>query len=122
MTLRLSECDYEFLRPPKDVFNVKHTGIFLKNALAYSSDHYIRHGEGKKSVRKIFSDVKMNEEEQKKLKEFEELIVKEKVELPSEFVLALFLLINRFSWNPVDTFRFMYSGKLDLKKSLKVFA
>jgi len=61
----------------------------------------------KKSVRKIFSDVKMNEEEQKKLKEFEELIVKEKVELPSD-------------WNPVDTFRFMYSGKLDLKKSLKI--
>ena len=28
MTLKLSECDYEYLRPPKDVFNVEHTGNF----------------------------------------------------------------------------------------------
>ena len=26
MSLRLSECDFEYLRPPKDVFNVQHTG------------------------------------------------------------------------------------------------
>jgi len=44
----------------------------------------MRHGEGKKAIRKIFANVKMTEEEQKKLKEFEALIEKEKLEFPAE--------------------------------------
>jgi hypothetical protein len=95
MTTRLSECDYNYLIPPKEVFDVVH------------SEHYIRHGEGKKSIRKIFACDKYYDDEMKKLKEFEALIAKENVQLPSD-------------WTTVDTIRFMYAGKLDLKKSLKV--
>lgn len=95
MTIRLSECDYNYLIPPKEVFDVTHT------------DHYIRHGEGKKSIRKIFANVRYEEFETKKLKEFEALIAKENVQLPA-------------NWTTVDTIRFMYAGKLDLKKSLKI--
>jgi len=68
--------------------NIQVTSQALSNFI--SSEHYIRHGEGKKSIRKIFANVKIYEDEQKKLKEFEELISKEKVELPSESVFAYF--------------------------------
>jgi hypothetical protein len=66
----------------------------------------MRHGEGKKAVRKVFSDVKYLDDELEKLKEFEEMIAKDQVQLPSD-------------WTKVDTIRMMYSGKFELKKSLK---
>jgi len=95
MTTIFSECNFDYLIPPKEVFNVTHT------------DHYIQHGEGKKAVRKIFNKVPYSETEMKKCKEFEALIAKEKVKLPPD-------------WTQIDTIRFMYAGKLDLKKSLKI--
>jgi hypothetical protein len=66
----------------------------------------MRHGEGKKAVRKVFSDVKYYDDELEKLKEFEEMIIREEVHLPS-------------NWTQVETIKYMYSGKFELKKSLK---
>jgi len=95
MSIKLSECDYDYLIPPKDVFNVTH------------SDHYIRHGEGKKSIRKVFRNVNFQPDELAKLKEFEALIAKENIQLPSD-------------WTTVDNMRYMYAGKWDFKKALKM--
>jgi len=65
----------------------------LLSLLTNESDYYIQHGEKEKSVRKIFDCVPYTPFEQEKLKEFEEMIVKEKLQLPPGFNLH-FISVN----------------------------
>jgi hypothetical protein len=87
--------DLSYLKPPQDVLKVQH------------SDYYICHGEGKKEVRKIFFNVPRNEFEERNLKDFTQMIIDEKLTLPS-------------NWKEADTFRYCYCAKFDLPKCLPI--
>ena len=81
--MNLSEYDFSVLVPPKEVFEVQHNGIYSFSARANRIDYYIKHGEGPKAVRKIFSDVPYSPFELKKLEEFEGMIQRKGLLLPS---------------------------------------
>lgn len=73
--------DFSYLRPGSDVDNIVHD----RNNFIYKlKAHYIKHGEGKNHVRKIFFNVEYDDYEKQKIKEFEELIRKHDVQLPAE--------------------------------------
>jgi len=92
--MNLSDFDFSYLIPPKEVMDVKH------------DDYYIQHGEGEKSVRKIFDCVPYTPYEQEKLKEFEAMIVKENLQLPP-------------GWTRAYTMKFVYSAKFALDKCME---
>lgn len=97
--MNLADYDFSYLIPPKEVLEVKH------------DDYYIQHGEGEKSVRKIFDCVPYTPYEEQKLKEFEAMIVKEGIQLPQ-------------GWPRALTMKYVYSAKFALEKcmeNLKVY-
>jgi len=92
--MNFSDYDFSYLIPPKEVLDVQH------------DDYYIQHGEGSTSVRKVFDCVPYNDFEKQKLKEFEDMIQKEGLQLPAR-------------WTRAYTMRFVYSAKFALDKCME---
>jgi len=83
MSLSLDSMDFGYLRPPKAVFNITHESkSYISRCLDFLGS-YIKKGEGKKSVRKIYHNVPYDDFEMEKIREFREVIQKEGIQLPS---------------------------------------
>ncbi len=84
--MKVSQLEFEYLRPPKDVFDVIHPGSFpCFLTFSYTSDEYILQAEGKKYNRRIFYKVQYNQFEHEKLVEFQALLDNENLALPSRY-------------------------------------
>ncbi|CAD8172017.1 unnamed protein product [Paramecium octaurelia] len=86
--------DYSYLAPPKEANDVVH------------SNHYIKHQEQEKGVRKIYETVVYDQFEMEKVKELKEEIKKQKIILSSD-------------WKESDYLRISYAGRFDKKTVIK---
>jgi len=80
--MNFSDYDFSYLIPPKEVLDVQHDGKLILSPSNNKLDYYIQHGEGSTSVRKVFDCVPLTDFEKQKLKEFEDMIQKEALQLP----------------------------------------
>jgi hypothetical protein len=87
--------DLNYLKPPAAAYQIVHT------------DHYKKHGEGKKAIRKIFYSAEFDQFERDHIKELEDALNKEHVVLPSW-------------WTREETCRFCYCQRFDVKKCVDV--
>ena len=79
--------NWSYLKPPSSVMEINHSGkIILHISLNIKKEFYIKHGEGKKSVRKIFCNVEHTYDhfEKKKIQEMKEAIEKTQLVLLEE--------------------------------------
>jgi len=76
--------DFEYLRPPRNVFDIIHNGIHCDNPIINFQGDYILQTEGKKYTRRIFHDVHYTNFEFNKLDDFQALINKANLTLPPE--------------------------------------
>ncbi|CAD8055574.1 unnamed protein product [Paramecium primaurelia] len=86
--------DFSYLRPPADVYQIKH------------DSYYIKHGEGKSHVRKIFFHQEFDEYEKQKIKELTESIQQHKLTLPPD-------------WCQELTLKYCYSGGFEISKCIQ---
>ncbi|CAD8045376.1 unnamed protein product [Paramecium primaurelia] len=86
--------DFSYLRPPADVYQIKHDTF------------YIKHGEGKNHVRKIFFHQEFDEYEKQKIKELMASIVQHKLTLPPD-------------WCQELTLKYCYSGGFEISKCIQ---
>jgi len=83
--MNIASFHFDNLMPSNEVFELKHSGgpsidfPYINSQL----DYYIRHGEGKQSVRKIFSKVKYEDFELEGIQELKQMAINEHLILPS---------------------------------------
>ncbi|CAD8065582.1 unnamed protein product [Paramecium sonneborni] len=86
--------DFSYLRPPLDVYQIKHDAF------------YIKHGEGKNHTRKIFFNQEFDEYEKQKIQELTISIQQHKLTLPSD-------------WCQELTLKYCYSGGFEISKCIQ---